>query len=313
VSVDAARFDEAGVAAASARHFGSRHHVLKLDAHGAAESLDAFVAAMDVPSVDGFNTWTVSRLARSHGMKVVLSGLGGDEVFGGYPTFARVPRLARMARLARKLPPVADLAGGLIERHARSSPARRVGGLLRSPGTYHDAYRAYRGIFPPADARRLAEHFAGAPRAMARTDRALPAGWPRDPADRVSHLELTGYMRNQLLRDSDVMSMAHGLELRLPLVDQRLFDTVAPIAPGLRLQAGKRLLTSAVDDIPDAVRLAPKRGFSFPFEAWFGERLDARMGTPGTALPVRATEWYQRWTLFVFLRWLDARQREAAA
>ncbi|WP_187770832.1 asparagine synthase (glutamine-hydrolyzing), partial [Cognatilysobacter lacus] len=104
IAVDQASHDEAGVAAASARRFGSRHHVLRLDGGSAADSLDSFLDSMDVPSVDGFNTWTVSRFARSQGMKVVLSGLGGDEMFGGYPSFRNVPRLRALVSAARRLP-----------------------------------------------------------------------------------------------------------------------------------------------------------------------------------------------------------------
>lgn len=309
ISVDDAHFDEAGVAAATARHFGSRHHVLRLDAAAANASLPHFLDSMDVPSIDGFNTWTVSRLARAHGMKVVLSGLGGDEMFGGYPSFRRLPRLHALLRVLHAAPWLADAAGGLLARHARSSRVRRLGGLLQGPAELDEVHRAYRGVFPPADVRKLVAYFTGHDKA--RLPAPAQAHWPVRMADRVSYLELTRYMRNQLLRDSDVMSMAHGMELRLPLVDQRLFEAVATIAPELRLRAGKRLLTDSVPEIPDAVRHAPKRGFSFPFQAWFSQSLAERL-PERTALPVRTGEWYQQWAIAVFTHWLESRQREAS-
>lgn len=308
ISVDDPRFDEAAAAAATARHFGSRHQVLRLDAAVANSTLPEFLDSMDVPSIDGFNTWTVSRLASAHGMKVVLSGLGGDELFGGYPSFRLLPRLHALLRLSRAAPWLANAAGRVLAQHARSSRGRRLGGLLQGPTGLAEVHRAYRGVFPPAEVRKLVAYFTGGN--VQQVTEPVAEVWPGDIADRISYLELTRYMRNQLLRDSDVMSMAHGLELRLPLVDQRLFETVATIAPDLRLRAGKRLLTDAVPEIPDAVRSAPKRGFSFPFQAWFRQSLDARLGKDHR-LPVRASEWYQQWAIMVFSHWLEARQREA--
>lgn len=308
ISVDRASHDEAAIAAASARRFGSRHHVMRLDAQSADASLHDFLDSMDVPSVDGFNTWTVSRFARSHGMKVVLSGLGGDEVFGGYPSFRNVPKLHALVSAARCLPWLADFAGGAVASRSRSSRGRRLGALLQQPAGLSESYRAYRGVFPPADVRKLVTHFTGS--TVARVPEAdatieLPASVP----DRVSYLELTRYMRNQLLRDSDVMSMAHGLELRLPLVDQRFFDTAARIAPGIRLQPGKRLLVDAVGDLPASVTTSPKRGFAFPFQAWFGQTLESRLADVYRELPVQPAEWYQQWAILVFTHWLRGCQR----
>jgi asparagine synthase (glutamine-hydrolysing) len=319
VAVDDAAFDEAGVAAATAADFGVAHHVLRLDALGAEATLAEFMGAMDVPSIDGFNTWTVSRLARSHGYKVVLSGLGGDELFGGYPSFRNVPRLFTAARAFGRVPGLGALAGGLAAHLPGRPQLRRAAPLLRPGVAMADAYRAYRGVFADADALRLAAHFSGASEAalratlleaaLASTDVAFEG---TDPADHVSHLEMTRYMRNQLLRDGDVMSMAHGLELRLPLVDMRLFDRVAGIAPALRLRPGKQLLLDAVPEVPARVRNAPKRGFSFPLRAWLAAGLGPAFHASARGLPVQASEWYQLWSVHALGRWLDARGAQTA-
>jgi asparagine synthase (glutamine-hydrolysing) len=196
---------------------------------------------------------------------------------------------------------------------------RRVAPLLRPGLAMPDAYRAYRGVFADDEALRLAAHFTGAAEAdlraeldaRAQADAAL--AFPGNNArDHVSHLEITRYMRNQLLRDGDVMSMAHGLELRLPLVDQRLFDRVAGIAPAVRLQPGKQLLLDAVPEVPARVRNAPKRGFSFPLRAWLEKGLGPEFHRSARGLPVAATEWYQLWSVHALGRWLDARGARTA-
>jgi asparagine synthase (glutamine-hydrolysing) len=176
-----------------------------------------------------------------------------------------------------------------------------------------DAYRAYRGIFSATEAARLAAHFTGQPEAEVRAG-LVPevAELPVPASDQVSYLEITRYMRNQLLRDGDVMSMAHGLELRLPLVDPRLFDRLAGIPSALRLQPGKQLLLDAVPEIPAQVRNARKRGFSFPMRAWLEHGFGSEFRSAARGLPVGTSEWYQLWTVFALTRWLEARGGAAA-
>ncbi|MDQ3524030.1 MAG: asparagine synthase (glutamine-hydrolyzing) [Chloroflexota bacterium] len=304
VAVDDVGADESAVAARSARRFGARHHVLALDAKSAKESFPAFLEAMDVPSVDGFNTWTVSRFARQHGYKVVLSGLGGDELFAGYPSFRDVPRLLAAARMLERVPG----SGALVRAVATRAPARwrRAADAVVRDVTPDIAHRAYRGIFPWPDAVRLAAHFCGVPADEVQDPLATQAP-TKDGANAVSGLELTRYMRNQLLRDSDVMSMAHGLELRLPLVDQRLFDTIAAVPAAQRLKPGKGLLRAAVPELPAEVLNAPKRGFSFPVRKWLEEDFGGAFVEAGRGLPVSATEWYQKWSLVTFSHWRASR------
>ena len=299
ISVDDDVMDESTAAARTAAHFGTEHHAFKLDATAAAEAFPDFLEAMDVPSVDGFNTWMVSRFAQQHGMKVVLSGLGGDELLAGYPTFTQVPKLQRWGQRLALLGPLAKLAGKMLACCGKSSKIQRLGEFLQGPPTLERAYAATRGVFSGKDAAKLAQHFCNAPATNSLPHAKLPA----DPRDAVSTLELTRYMRFQLLRDSDVMSMAHGLELRVPLVDSVLFDALAPIPPNLRLAQGKQLLLAAVPEVPAEIAQAPKRGFSFPFQKWlttsFGDQF--RQATEG--LPVPTNQWYQQWTVVVFKAW----------
>jgi asparagine synthase (glutamine-hydrolysing) len=299
IGVDDTRLDETDLASRTAQHFGTQHHVLKLNAQLAAESFPRFLAQMDQPSIDGFNTFTVAGFARQQGMKVVLSGLGGDELFGGYPSFQKVPRLAQAARLARHVPAL----GAMMERFMPRQPLRRVGSLLQQQPNLLNSWRTFRGLFTRRDARLLAAHYANCEVSEVPDppQLPLPAG---NELDQISACELSLYMRNQLLKDSDVMSMAHGLELRVPLVDRTLFETVVQIPSSLRLRAGKKLLIEAVPEIPSWVTNQAKRGFLFPYEKWLSTEWGADFAEVTSRIPNSNPTWYQRWALFMLERWL---------
>ncbi|MFZ4763681.1 MAG: asparagine synthase (glutamine-hydrolyzing) [Roseimicrobium sp.] len=301
IGVDDATRDESSLARRTAEHFGTQHTELRLTAEKARVLFTQFLEAIDQPTIDGFNTFTVAGLAREHGMKVVLSGLGGDELFAGYPSFAKLPQLARMARLLGPLRGLAGAALGL----ARVNPQLvRLSSALRNGGDFEQLYDAFRGIYSMADAGTLTQHFLGKP---------VPPPPPPERenlehgmgiADTISSLELRRYMRNQLLRDSDVMSMVHGLELRVPLVDSTLFDAIAPLPPAWRLRQGKQLLLDAVPEIPDWIRHRPKSGFLFPYEQWLSTPdWQALFADSLRGLPVEPSSWYQRWAVFVFSQW----------
>jgi asparagine synthase (glutamine-hydrolysing) len=306
ISFDEDEFNEGDVAARTARHFGTVHHDWRMTARDARELFPRFLAALDQPSIDGFNTFCVSKLAHDQGAKVVLSGLGGDELFGGYRSFQDVPRMRQWHRRLRMSGRSRAWAGAVAERYAPQNRWQRAGVFLKSGGGMAAAHWAMRGIFTPAEADRLVAHYLGAAR----------VGFAADPfgaeppelateADQVGFLESTRYMQNQLLRDSDVMSMAWGLELRVPFVDKRLSDEVGRIAAADRLAAGKRLLLDAAPEIPPWVAQAPKRGFSFPFEKWLGGEWGPLMAQIDRASPVHLGSWYRRWALFAldhFLR-----------
>lgn len=300
IGVDDAALDESSAASRTAVHFHTRHEESRLDAARGRELFGKFLGALDQPSIDGFNTYCVSALAHDKGMKVVLSGLGGDELFAGYPSFDRVPRIFKQTRI---FGPLRRAAGCVLECFAPQPAVRRLGGAMQGDGTLRDIYRAFRGVFPRGDARRLAAHFTGREPTVRTND--LP-DLPDQPTNRddISALELSRYMRNQLLKDSDVMSMVHALELRVPLVDKCLFQTLAHVPASLRLQQGKKLLLEAVPEVPPWVAEAPKRGFIFPYQQW----LDTPEWKPifDTALrdlPVRSDNWYQCWSIFVFEQW----------
>lgn len=288
-------YDESSIARRTAAHFGASHTEWRMTTDEGRAEIAGYLCAMDQPSIDGFNTWCISRLASRKGVKVVLSGLGGDELFAGYDSFRQVPRLLR---LYRALGPARPLVAAALDRTPAGSRWRRAAAFLRGPGTPLAAFHVQRGIFTEAEARELAKSLTG-------TDPG-PAVWalddlPANPADTVSYLELTRYMRNQLLRDSDVFSMAHGVELRVPFVDARLFDTLSGIPASVRLRQGKQLLLEAVPEIPHWVRSQPKRGFRFPFQEWLSGDFDDTLAAADAKTTVPLIAWYRRWALAAVL------------
>ncbi len=296
IGFDDPAFDESGIARRTAEHFGARHTEWRMTQEEGCAEIPAFLAAGDQPSIDGFNTWCVSKLARREGMKVVLSGLGGDEWFAGYESFKRVPQFRHLHRV---LGPLRPLVACMLRASPPGSPWHRLASYLRSEGSWLEAFHAQRGIFTPEEANILAKSFTGQAPAS--------ANWhlddlPDNLRTVVSHLEITRYMRNQLLRDSDVFSMAHGLELRVPFVDVRLAETLRSLPPELRLRQGKKLLLEAVPEVPEWVKNQPKRGFRFPFQQWMEGQFGDLLVEACKKSPVPLNAWYRSWAVAAALR-----------
>lgn len=307
ISFDNPAFDEGEVAARTANHFGTQHSDWRLDSATAKGLLADFLDRSDQPSIDGFNTFCVAKLALDQGLKVVLSGLGGDEVFGGYQSFRLVPRMIRTSRFLNPVWPLRQGAGKIFEASPSSPRSNRLGRFLQEAPTTSAAYWGMRGIFTPHEVALLLPRYG-----VSDTDgdSQLQFYVPPQPTleDEVSYLELTRYMRNQLLRDSDVMSMAWSLELRVPFVDQKLIETVERIPARLRLAPGKQILLDAMPEIPKWVRDRPKQGFAFPFEEWItGEWRDIFRRIQ-TESPIPLKSWYRCWCLFALESFL-ARNR----
>lgn len=256
------RFSEERYIRTVRERFHTEHTQIELDDRAILGALPGALAAMDQPTFDGVNTYVVARLARESGLKVVLSGLGGDELFGGYDTFRVVPRLDAVRRF---MPATAGAVVAPMVRAVTRSSDRgvKLASWLRGGDGRTSAYELRRELFSP-------DFRATLMPSTAEERVALPPT-PPDPVNAVSVLELDVYMRNVLLRDSDVMSMAHGLELRVPLLDHRLVELVAAM-PG-RWKADrskpKPLLVDALRGLlPDEVVHRRKMGFALPFVHW---------------------------------------------
>ncbi len=269
--------DEAPFAAEVARALGTRHVERRVGRADFPRLWRDALAAMDQPSIDGFNTFLVSRAAHEAGLKVVLSGLGGDEVFGSYPSFADVPRLARTASRTASIPGLAAAWPALARLAAPGRP--KLAGLLRYGRTLPGAYFLRRGLFLPEElpavmGRDAAEAALAAYDPVADATRALAAGngakgHAPDAWTAVHELETSRYMRNQLLRDADWASMASSVELRVPFVDAWLRRRLA--AHGFepaRGQGKAELARRAAPELPAALFARPKAGFYIPVMEW---------------------------------------------
>lgn len=304
ITFEEPEWNEGPLARRIAEHFGSEHHEFKITADIGREWLEEFLESVDQPTIDGFNTFCVSKVAHQHGAKVVLSGLGGDELFAGYRSFVALPRMIRWMGATGFAHPMYQRVGGWLESHSASSKARRMGDFMQKDNSCAAFYRSFRAVFAHAEAEELAATmlpYGVVPGRGSREPRP-EEGWTL--RDAVSFLELTSYMRNQLLRDSDVMSMRWGLELRVPFVDSELIETIGRVPAALRLRHGKKLLIEAVPELPRWLLDQPKRGFTFPFERWFADRWRDLLRDAVPPQGIVLDTWYRGWALAVLRHWM---------
>jgi asparagine synthase (glutamine-hydrolysing) len=253
VGFDLAEFDETAIAQEIAQRYGTDHHRIQLSEEEVIHSVTEAVGQLDLPSVDAINTYIVSRAVAERSVKVALSGLGGDELFGGYPSFRDVPRLQLVAILPRFLRRIVGLAGNLGDRLSDLPPTADAGALALWRRRFLTDNMIRRAGLPM-----VAEPFES------------PVVLP-DEFAQISWAELTGYMRRMLLRDADQMSMAVSLEMRVPFLDHELVEYVLglPAAVKKRYPGVKGLLVEACRDLlPPSVYERPKAGFVLPMKPW---------------------------------------------
>ncbi len=325
------RFAEGEKARQVARLLGTEHHELTVSESDLLAALPQALAAMDQPTVDGINTYFVSRATKKAGVTVALSGLGGDELFAGYRSFRWVPR---MERVERWLPSWGrHIAGSLLDsRLFRGSRNQKLALWMRREDGYPHPFYISRLLLPPAQVARLLRpewlldiRFDEYAEEYATQQRLLSS---HDPVNRVSCLEVLVYLRNTLLRDADCMSMAHSLEVRVPLVDD-VVTSVALRMPGAWKLDGwqrKPLLVAALPrPLPREILGQPKRGFEFPWPQWMRGQLrpalEEALARPGAALePVFDWEqvreswkeflagrrhWSRVWLFYVLQNWCE--------
>lgn len=266
LTFDDAAFDESQYQLLMASKIKSQHHELHLTKVDFDTQIFNILQAMDQPSADGINTWFVSKLAQKHGLKAVLSGLGGDELFGGYPSFKRIKSLRKVRK---NLP---DNMLKLLQKIPNEAYQKLTYLSLNSDVGY---YLSLRGYFAPMQIANI-------------LNMPVKEVWQKidafkyadslitDPILFAAQLEQDLYMKNQLLRDTDAMSMQHGIEIRMPFLDMELMQTINSIHPNIRFdqKLTKGLLIKSYQNIlPPEIWKRKKMGFSFPLQKWLKQNL----------------------------------------
>jgi asparagine synthase (glutamine-hydrolysing) len=325
------QFSEATIARRTAQRLETVHSELTLSDGEMVDRVDEAVAAFDQPSMDGINTYFVSWAARQAGLKVALSGLGSDELFGGYSSFQNTAKIKHIASVARFVPSsVRKMIAGEI---GTGSAGRSNGKIAKASAAWIDPkslphpYYFSRLLFAPQAvfARNDAETWRSQQSWRWLSDAARGVA-PLDQFTAVSWLELRSYLLNTLLRDTDAMSMWHSLEVRVPFLDTPLVEYVLSLSGSVKLDASrpKALLVRAMGDLlPEEIVDQPKRTFTFPWERWLrgelGQRVAAGLTEWSPALEPHVsrdfaaavwraflqgrTTWSRPWSLYVLNEW----------
>lgn len=289
--------DETPLAEEVARHLGAKHETHWISKQDFSSERGRLFAAMDQPSVDGVNAYFVSKAAAQAGLKVALSGLGGDEIFCGYPSFADVPRLVHLLSPFQAAPVIGRGFRAISAPLLRRFTSPKYAGILEYGGNWGGAYLLRRGMFMPwelpgfMDAEMVKTGWAEL-QSIARLNHDTVNMVA--PHLKVSSLEIGWYMRNQLLRDADWASMAHSLEIRVPFVDLELLRKVVSLSAGGDLVRKKDLAKTPVTPLPAAVVNRQKTGFSVPVREWLSDGDDqaaSLRGLRGWAQHVYTATW----------------------
>jgi asparagine synthase (glutamine-hydrolysing) len=285
--------DEVALAEEVSAVYGTNQHTERVSSADFNDAYDDILGTMDQPTLDGVNTYFVARATRRAGLKVALSGLGGDELFGGYDTFRQVPELVRRVSMIPASNAVGKLFRKLSAPFVGNSISPKAPGVFEYGGTYGGSYLLRRGLYMPWELPKVLDTDMArqglldlAP--MSQLDQASRS--ISEPKRKVAALETAFYMRNQLLRDSDWAGMANSLEIRVPLVDPILLKSLLPaiLKPG---GLGKRdMALTPKTPLPSSIINRPKTGFCIPVDRWIQDRIGVReRGFRGWAKAVYAS------------------------
>lgn len=324
-------FNEGQYSREIARRFGTEHQEIAVSQQDTLAVLPDALYAMDQPTIDGVNTYLVSAKTRAAGVKVALTGLGADEMFAGYSNFRRVPKMETFSKRFGRLPQLArrPLSACVSLFTGKGDRGRKLAELATDQDSVHPYFLA-RMLFGASERKALftARDHETSQRALDRVlQESVTASQSLDSVNRVSYLESHFYMRNTLLRDSDFMSMAHGLELRVPFLDRALVEACFRVPGAQKLAGGSPkslLLASLGVELPKEIVNRPKRGFTLPFESWLRGEMrpvveDTLLESSWDRISISAsavrevwnqflageTSWSRPWSLFVLKRWCE--------
>ncbi len=297
--------NEVPLASDIANKYGSsEHHIKTVSKSDFISWLPKILSDMDQPSIDGLNTWMVAKAAADFNLKVALSGIGGDELLGGYSTFKSVPKLVKtLSGLALN-----DRFGTIFRKLTYpllESYNPKVSGILEYSGSVPRAWLLRRSVFMPWEL----PDILGKERAINALGElnyeeiltSNSGNISQNPVATVASLEATLYMRNQLLRDADWAGMGHSLEIRVPFVDIDLLKSIAPfLTKYWKPPQGKiALANSPKSPLPDYITNRPKTGFSVPMQQWASTLNDFDSWKRLPKLSNPRCSWARRWAYTV--------------
>lgn len=263
--------DEAALSTLVADYYHTMHETVWVEKKDFSDDMDALIQGMDQPSTDGVNSYFVAKAAVKSGLKVAISGLGGDELFGSYPSFSQVPKMVSLFSVANVIPAFGRILRMVTSPIISRMTSPKYAGLFEYGGSYGGAYLLRRGMFMPWE---LPEVLDG---------EMVRAGWAElqtmvrledmiygieSDYLKVSALEMQWYMKNQLLRDTDWASMAHSLEIRVPLIDVNLLCALGPLLSDPGRPAKESMALTPKRSLPTEIIGRAKTGFSVPVRQW---------------------------------------------
>jgi asparagine synthase (glutamine-hydrolysing) len=269
--------DEVPLASTIARQYEAEHIVRKVDQQEFLSDLPSILEAMDQPSIDGINTWFAAKAVRELGIKVAVSGVGGDEILAGYPSFSQIPRMVSLLRGMALMPGVGAAARNLIKMSKAIKNIPKSSSLFEYGGTYPGAYLLRRGLFLPHELDGVldGEFLVGGLQRLSVFDGIRNSMTPvsKSPTSKVAVLESCLYLRNQLLRDADWAGMANSVEIRTPFVDINLAQSLSVVTPSFSGNSGKVALAAApTAPLPKVIVERQKSGFTTPLSQWIANR-----------------------------------------
>ena len=343
------KLDESKYSRLAAKYYHTEHIEIPFYEKDLIDDFENIMASMDQPTIDGINTYFVSKAAKQAGLKVVLSGLGGDELFGGYPSFTKIPKYKRI----KNLPFAKTFMKAAAPLLKNNLPAKAIE-YMKNPDTPNAEYKLMRGLFTDDELRSLGWNFNSQTSNVKGQNKNDSVFSKQDyeaekyylhhlsfntehstfnyessiqyPVSSIEYLsslqyvsmmEVCYYMRNQLLCDSDIFSMVHSLELRVPFVDHLLYENVLPYLDcAFDKNYPKKILIDAVVDIPLELLNRPKMGFTFPFEDWVKrgflkevifeniKDIKSGLGINYQNVNFESLHWSRLWALFVLSRYI---------
>lgn len=292
------QWDESSVSKKIAKYYNTNHHEYIVKEEDAVSSLDDFIQTIDQPTVDGFNTYFISRFTKKIGFKVALSGLGGDELFGGYPSFERMKIMNHYLNIKKNVILNKSLESIIPKRLVGKNNSRLID-MINAKNLF-ESYIAVRGIFSKKEASEIVKKLSGKT-----VDNFTKNYYEYKSINSTTRdLELNNYLKNQLLRDSDIFGMKWSIEIRTPFIDKNFVSTIKSLPDKYIFEKNKGILSEALD-LPLHIINKKKQGFTFPFESWLKNNLGEKIINYTAPIIDNDNKWFKIWTVYILKKWIE--------